>query len=195
MRGGGERYRNREINRVKKCCTIGWWGKDESKTKNKLQILNQNKKNREANKGRINKQRKEYRCTNKEQVAKSNKEWRKANRAYISDYLRTRYNADPAYRASQNLRNRVRLAIKNEQKTGKTLELLGCSMDSLMRHLAAQFKPGMSWENYGEWHIDHIRPCASFDLADALQQRECFHYTNLQPLWAEENISKGARII
>ena len=61
-------------------------------------------------------------------------------------------------------------------------------------HLEAQFKPGMTWDNYGlkGWHVDHIRPCASFDLRDPEQQRRCFHYTNLQPLWAEENLKKGS---
>tara|TARA_R110000751_G_scaffold131998_3_gene234420 strand:- start:438 stop:656 length:219 start_codon:yes stop_codon:yes gene_type:complete len=66
-------------------------------------------------------------------------------------------------------------------------------------HLEDQFQDGMSWENYGRpngdylegWHIDHIKPCALFNLEDASQQKECFHYTNLQPLWAEDNLSKG----
>ena len=53
----------------------------------------------------------------------------------------------------------------------------------------------MTWDNHGEWHIDHIKPCASFDLTDADQQRECFNYTNLQPLWAKDNLSKGAKIL
>jgi hypothetical protein len=68
---------------------------------------------------------------------------------------------------------------------------MGCSIAYAYAYLEAQFAEGMSWENYGEWHIDHIRPCASFDLEDPVQQRECFHYTNLQPLWAKDNLSKS----
>jgi len=67
-------------------------------------------------------------------------------------------------------------------------------MPELRLHLERQFKDGISWDNYGEWHIDHIRPCAKFDLSKPEEQRACFHYTNLQPLWEKENVSKGARI-
>ena len=63
-----------------------------------------------------------------------------------------------------------------------------------MDHLEKQFQPGMSWDNHGYdgWHVDHIRPCASFDLTDEEQVRKCFHYTNLQPLWAKDNLRKGS---
>ena len=66
-------------------------------------------------------------------------------------------------------------------------------MEFFMKYIEAQFKPGMTWERYGEWHVDHIRPCASFDLTDPKQQKICFHYSNLQPLWAADNIKKGAK--
>lgn len=62
-----------------------------------------------------------------------------------------------------------------------------------MAHLEAQFAEGMSWDNYGEWHVDHIKPCALFNLLLADEQEACFHYTNLQPLWGPDNCSKGAR--
>ena len=61
--------------------------------------------------------------------------------------------------------------------------------------LEAKFKEGMTWENHGEWHIDHIKPCVSFNLLDENEQKKCFHYTNLQPLWASENLSKGCKYI
>lgn len=76
---------------------------------------------------------------------------------------------------------------------GHKLELLGCSVEALKSHLEKLFTSGMSWTNYGKWHIDHKRPCDSFDLSDPLQQKVCFHYTNLQPLWAFDNLSKGAK--
>ena len=102
--------------------------------------------------------------------------------------------ADPSYRATKNIRRRLTLAVQaaKARKSCGTVQLVGCTWDHLRAHLESQFTPGMTWDDYGQWHIDHIRPCASFDLSDLEQQKECFHYTNLQPLWAEENIKKGA---
>jgi hypothetical protein len=74
------------------------------------------------------------------------------------------------------------------------MELLGCTRAEFLAHIEAQFQPGMTWENRSLWHIDHIRPCAGFDMLDPAQQRVCFHYTNLQPLWAADNIKKGATL-
>lgn len=81
-------------------------------------------------------------------------------------------------------------------KSNKTIRLLGCSMIELSRHLESQFKSGMNWENYTfrGWHIDHIQPICSFNLTKEEEQKKCFHYTNLQPLWWYENLSKGGRI-
>mgnify|MGYP001484693391 CR=1 FL=1 len=106
-----------------------------------------------------------------------------------------RYRTDPQTNMKVRLRARIRSAVREMQvdKSGRTFDLVGCSILDLMRHLESQFKDGMSWENMSEWHIDHIRPCASFDLTDEAQQRECFHYTNLQPLWATENLQKHAK--
>lgn len=77
------------------------------------------------------------------------------------------------------------------------MRLLGCSIADLCQHLEKQFREGMTWDNYCRfgWHVDHIKPCASFDLLDPAQQRACFHYTNLQPLWHWENAAKSDKII
>ena len=91
---------------------------------------------------------------------------------------------------AKNLRTRIYLAVKRGQRAGSLPELLGCSIPGLRLHIAHQFKPGMSWDNYGEWHVDHIRPCAKFDLSKPEEQRACFHYTNLQPLWKTDNLVK-----
>jgi hypothetical protein len=92
------------------------------------------------------------------------------------------------------LRGRIRAALKGESKSARTIELLGCSIDQFRRYLESQFRDGMTWGNSGwYWHIDHKRPCASFDLRRAEDQRACFHFTNLQPLTALENMRKGAR--
>ena len=78
-------------------------------------------------------------------------------------------------------------------KKSSALKLIGCSIPELKIYLENKFLPGMHWNNWNKdgWHIDHIRPCTSFDLTDEEQQKECFHYSNLQPLWASENYSKG----
>ena len=86
---------------------------------------------------------------------------------------------------------KTEVAGNGARKTKATFELLEeCSTDELNKHLESLFQQGMSWDNYGEWHIDHIRPCASFDLTDFEQQKQCFHYSNLQPLWAADNFAK-----
>ena len=77
------------------------------------------------------------------------------------------------------------------------MKLVGCTLDELKNHLEKQFTKGMTWKNYNYrgWHVDHIIPCSSFDLIDPEQQKECFHYTNLQPLWGKDNIKKSNKII
>ena len=105
------------------------------------------------------------------------------------------YRKDPQQQLLNSLRSRLSGLVKKGKKAASTMELAGCTVAQLRQHLEAQFTDGMSWENYGKhgWHVDHIRPCASFDLADPEQQRQCFHYSNLQPLWAVDNMRKGAR--
>ena len=117
--------------------------------------------------------------------------------AWQVSYRRARLQTDSSYRIEHSLRARLRDAITSRfgaTKSASTLALLGCGIPDVVRQLEMQFLPGMTWDNYGEWHIDHIRPCASFDLTDPEQQKQCFHYSNLQPLWAADNIRKGASI-
>lgn len=83
--------------------------------------------------------------------------------------------------------------MNGKLKIESTVELLGCDTNKLKQHLESQFKLGMSWDNYGLWHIDHKSPCAKFDLSKEEEQRKCFNFKNLQPLWAEENLSKGSK--
>jgi Prasinovirus endonuclease VII len=97
------------------------------------------------------------------------------------------------FRLGHYIRTRIWWALKKNHKVEATASLLGCSIEHLKLWLTFYFQPGMSWSNYGQWHIDHIKPCARFDLSDPVQQKECFHYTNLQPLWAKDNLSKGAK--
>lgn len=93
------------------------------------------------------------------------------------------------------MKDRIRNALKGKTKSESTLKLLGCPIYEFRKHLESQFTKGMNWSNYGYygWHIDHIRPCARFDLSKPEEQQKCFHYTNLQPLWKEDNQSKGKK--
>jgi len=123
-----------------------------------------------------------------------NKKYVKKNtekiRSYFRDYTKTRKVRDVNFKLAINLRARVNTAIRDNIKAGHTLELLGCTIDELKRHLESKFSTDMSWDNYGQWHVDHIVPCSAFDLSDPVEQKQCFHYTNLQPLWAEDNMKK-----
>lgn len=103
---------------------------------------------------------------------------------------------NPEYRIRRNLRRRLNHALHGVNRAERTMSLLGCTIDQFLGHLEINFREGMSWENYGKvWHIDHVRPCASFNLTDPAQQKECFHWKNLQPLFAKDNHSKGAKWI
>ena len=109
------------------------------------------------------------------------------------DYAREREKLKTSHKIRTALRNRLRSALlyRSKKKLAHTFDLAGCSISFLIGHLEARFQSGMSWENYGLWEIDHIKPVASFPLDTEESQRECCHYTNLQPLWAEENGSKN----
>lgn len=94
------------------------------------------------------------------------------------------------------LRSRIYWALRRGEadRNGSTFELTGCTPEQLQQYLESKFLEGMSWNNRSDWHIDHIIPCISFDLTDPEQQKKCFHYTNLQPLWAKDNLSKHAKL-
>jgi hypothetical protein len=117
---------------------------------------------------------------------------RKRLTKYYRDYS-ARKRKDSTVRLIECQSTRVRHGLKGNIKHQRTIEMLGCTAKELKNYLASKFTDGMTWENYGMdgWHVDHIRPCSSFDLSDPEQQRQCFHYTNLQPLWAKDNLQKG----
>jgi len=138
----------------------------------KEQISDSNKKYYEEHKDQIRK----YQINNKEQIKEKESLRRKNNLSF---------------KISKNLRNRLFKVVK--YKYASALDLVGCSVEDLMKHLESQFQEGMTWDNYGKWHIDHIKPCASFNLLNEEEQRQCFHYSNLQPLWAVDNLKKGRK--
>ena len=107
-----------------------------------------------------------------------------------SKYVTDRRKTDILFKLSMSMRSRMNLFIKRSKfnKNARTFKLIGCSPEDLKKHLEKQFRPGMNWSNHGSWHIDHIKPLASAKSVD--EMNVLFHYTNLQPLWAEENIKK-----
>jgi len=155
------------------------WGKNniEAIRKNRLRSYYRHKE-------KMNKYSREYKKRNKEELNRKAKA-----------YTRHKYITDINFRLRIILRGRLWKAISRKSKQSGALVLLGCSIDELKSYLEKQFVTGMNWDNYGDWHIDHIKPCCSFDLTDLEQQRICFHYTNLQPLWAKDNIRKNGKII
>ena len=150
-----------------------------------------------ANKEIFTENNKRHRENNPEYREQYYQENKKVRNDYMIQYSKKRSAVDPCFRMLQALRSRQRAALNGGLKAAPTMELLGCTAEQARQHLENQFTDGMSWDNYGlyGWHIDHIIPCASFDLSDPEQQKECFHYTNLQPLWAEDNLKKSDKIL
>ena len=154
----------------------------------------------QKNKVRIKTRQAAYYQTNKDQLDIKNRDWVLKHPEKVKGY-RAKHKKKPQAKLVRNLRIRLRDALRGKSKSASTLELLGCSVDKLRSRLEAEFKPDprtgeiMTWDNYGYrgWHVDHIRPCKDFDLNDPKQQQQCFHYTNLQPLWWWQNFKKGTK--
>ena len=148
---------------------------------------------------RVRKSRLKSYYNNHEASKKRARKYKKQNQEQLKIksriYANTKYHNDLNYRLVRLLRGRIWKALKRNSKYSTSLELLGCSIEELKIYLEKQFVKDMNWQNYGQWHIDHVKPCSSFDLTDPKQQKLCFHYSNLQPLWAKDNIKKSDKII
>lgn len=119
-------------------------------------------------------------------------------RAHRQEKHKARLAASPHRKLKRNLRTRLHAIIRRGMaaKWQSASKLCGCTAEELQRYLESNFKRGMSWKNYGkDWHIDHVIPCAKFDLTKLDDQRKCFHYLNLMPEWADVNHSKNCRIL
>lgn len=137
----------------------------------------------------------------KAQMRLAGKKHRENNREFIRSHKRKRYSelyrSDPAWHLDLKIRRRIHMALRGgfngKRSKVKTIDLLGCNYEFLKIFIERKFSAGMTWEMVfnGEIHLDHIRPCISFDLTDPEQQKECFNYKNLQPLWAADNLSKA----
>jgi len=169
---------------------------------NKNKIIEQKKEYYKKNKDKINKRHKEYRKENKDKINKCHKEYYKENKDKIKEYLKenkdkinkrqkNRKLSDPLFKMKCNLRTRTSLAFKNKgySKNTKTQEMLGVDWEITKKHIERQFTKGMNWSNQGDWHIDHIIPLSSANTEERL--KKLCHYTNLQPLWAIDNLIKS----
>jgi hypothetical protein len=142
----------------------------------------------------------EWRAKNKESKRDYDRKWKEQNPERwkeLTKRARKKRAAKPEVRIVSNFRKRLRDIMKDAREGGKQsiLSLIGCSSSALAHHLESQFTRGITWENYGtHWHVDHIIPCSSFDHGNPDHVRRCWHFTNLRPMWAKDNIAKGAKI-
>ena len=164
--------------------------------RNKLWHQKNGKKNYQKNKSKILSRDKEYRKKNKDLIRKRQTLYRQKNGARIYQYVKNKVRIDVNFKLSLLLRKRIQQALKSKSivKQNRSNELLGCKIEQYKSHLESTFQQNMSWQNHGEWHIDHIKPIASFDLTDAEQQKLAFNFKNTQALWKADNLSKGAKI-
>jgi hypothetical protein len=135
-----------------------------------------------------------------EEFAEYQREWGKKNRDKVTaQQNKWRYSQPKEYHIVRNISYRFKIFLKergmNKTQTKNIEEALGCTKDELIKHLESKFQPGMSWGNYGKdgWEIDHIKPLAAFDWNNSQSLKDANHYTNLQPLWFQENRSKSGK--
>ena len=175
--------------------------KDGHLTRCKECVKEYKKEYRLKNSDKLNEKDKKYRLDHPVYLQEYNKKYYKKNsekiKLAVKKYITDRRKTDLEFRLVMVMRKRMWGSLKAIKKTNRTIPLLGCSSYDLKRHIEKQFTLGMNWDNYGlyGWHIDHIRPCASFNLKNKEEQEACFHYTNLQPLWAKDNYAKGAKYV
>ena len=153
----------------------------------------------QENKDRLKQKSKAYRKSNPDKVKDCNTKYRNNNKNIINEkkmkyYYENKNNV--SFKIANNIRVRLRRALKNNQKVGSAVKDLGCSVEELKCYLESMFDLDMSWDNCGlhGWHIDHIKPLSSFDLSNREELLKACHYTNLQPLWAKDNLTKGNKI-
>ena len=161
------------------------------------------KKYAEKNKEKLSEYYKEWAKANKNDLKIKQTKWREENKEHVNkykrDYERNRRREDPKYRLGVRTRTAVYTCLKeaNVAKYRRTFDLLGYSIEELMIHLEALFTTGMTWDNYGEWHVDHKIPMNSFQFesTDDIGFKECWKLSNLQPLWGPDNLSKGTKLL
>lgn len=151
---------------------------------------------RKNNPDKVREANAKWRKNNPDKAKSARYQWRKNNPKYHAKYHRERRAIDPDFRMINNIRSAMYSALNKKGKPGHTEDLIGCSIYELQSYLELLFQPGMTWNNYGKhgWEIDHIIPLSYFDHTDPEQQKRAWHYTNLQPMWAKDNLKKSNKI-
>jgi hypothetical protein len=164
---------------------------------NREEIIVASKAYSESNKEKVRATKKAYYESHKEEIKEYQEKYRKHHKKERRIYANSRRKSDLNYKISCALRTRLRMAIHNNQKAGSAVRDLGCSISELKIHLESKFQPGMSWENWSfiGWHVDHIKPLSSFDLSKREEFLKANHFSNLQPMWADENLKKHTEVI
>jgi hypothetical protein len=164
---------------------------------NKDQISEQKKAYRKQNKEKVKLARRKYYLANKDKMIESNKQWRRDNPEAYREYFNNRRRTDLDFKCAQQCRGMLQriLRMTDMEKTSDTVSMLGYNAKQLRVHIESQFTEGMSWENHGKWHIDHIVP-ASLMIRYGVREPELVNaLENLQPLWAKDNLKKGNRFV
>ena len=186
--------------KVNKCSKCLQELNNENKIKNKKICKSCNriicKEYKQRNKQAISEYNKKYKSEHKEEIIKYNHDYNISNRNSIQKrhtiYLREKRKSDPNYKIGITCRNRIKKLVKGDNKTSK---LIGCDTDFLIEWFVSNFTNKMTLDNHGKyWHIDHVIPCNSFDLTKEEDLNKCFHWSNLQPLEAKYNLSKGDKV-
>lgn len=197
-RSASEYYRN---NKEKLAKYSRQWKKD-----NPDKVRDQKRRHMAKHRDKIREHRKEYRKKHKEEIREYNKKYRKENkddirkysRIYRRTYDKRRESYDLPYKLRRVLRGRVRVAMQDhvngKRKAGSAVKDLGCTIEEFVRHIERQWQEGMTWENYGEWELDHILPLSRFDLDRKEEFIIAANYTNIQPLWGWQNREKSNKL-
>ena len=180
--------------------------------KNRDRLVAEQRAHYQANREKLTAAKRAARQANPEKAREINRQWRLNNPQRAAQLQREGYQKhkhkrvawereyrrkNANRRISVSLRNRLNAVLRGNVKVSSVLALLGCSLNEFKKHFQSKFTEGMSWQKFlnGEIHIDHTIPCASYDLSKEAEQRSCFHFSNLQPLWARDNLRKGKRTL
>lgn len=182
-------------NECKKCYAARMAEKRKNNPKMKEYNRDWWSKYKEQHKEWIRDYQHQYYSENRNTIIQRNLEYKKNNRDKYNARLSERIKEEPLFKLKLDIRSRIRKSIKNQgySKDKRTEEILGCSIEYFQSFIENQFQEGMSWENHGEWHLDHIIPNETAK-GDEEKLYRLNHYTNFQPLWKEENLSKSNRV-
>ena len=173
----------------KNCSTKKW----HSQNKDKLNL--NARRYYENNKSKVKKMVNKYYQDNKDSILEQKKEYFQLNKQRINKQFKLRKDVDINFKLTCILRVRLNTALNYGYKTGSAVKDLGCSIDEFKQYIESLWQDDMTWDNHNRkgWHIDHIMPLSSFDLNNPEELKKACHYTNLQPLWAKDNLSKGSK--